>query len=72
LGSVGDLGFSYQTRRLDEIVISRHGVPVATLHGDAAKKFKSRRGDGDTQQLMARVTATTSGETSVVRESEPG
>ena len=56
MGSAGDLGFSYQARRPDEIVISRHGVPVTTLRGDAAKKFKSRLGDGDPQQLMARVT----------------
>jgi hypothetical protein len=29
---------------------------VTTLRGEAAKRFESRIGDGDPQQLMARVT----------------
>ena len=56
MGTAGDLGFSYEAGRPDEIVISRHGVPVTTLRGEAAKRFESRIGDGDPQQLMARIT----------------
>ncbi|MEX2252230.1 MAG: hypothetical protein WD895_09190 [Acidimicrobiia bacterium] len=52
-----DLGYSYEVRKSGEIVISRHGVEVTILRGDAVKKkFIIRVTTLDPQQVMARFT----------------
>ncbi len=51
-----DLGFSYAVRKSGDVVISRHGVEVTTLGGDAVRKFMIRVTTGDSQQVMARYT----------------
>lgn len=51
-----DLGFGYRTRASGEVVITRHGVPVTTLRGEAARRFLGKVAVGDPQQVMARVT----------------
>jgi hypothetical protein len=52
----GDLGFSFQTRKSGDVVISREGRPVATLRGPAARDFLAAVDAGDPQQVMARLT----------------
>ena len=51
-----DLGFSYTVRKSGDVVISRHGVEVTTLRGDAVRKFMIRVTTRDPQQVMARYT----------------
>jgi hypothetical protein len=51
-----DLGFKYTVRKSGDVVISRHGVEVTTLRGEAVRKFLIRVTTRDPQQVMARYT----------------
>ena len=49
-------GFTYDTRKNGDVVISRDGRTMTTLRGKAAERFLQKVGVGDPQQLMARAT----------------
>lgn len=49
------LGFSYEVRGAD-VVVLHHGRHASTLRGMAAACFLRDVENGDSQQLMARVT----------------
>jgi hypothetical protein len=54
-----DLGFTYRTRCDGDVLILRHGAPVATIRGARARGFLARAEGADpaaVQQLMARMT----------------
>lgn len=48
-------GFAYAAYG-DEVRITHHGRPAATLRGDTARRFLADVERGDPQGLMARVT----------------
>ena len=48
-------GFTYRLRG-EDVVVTHHGRPAATLRGTAAAQFLTDVELGDPQQLMARVT----------------
>ena len=48
-------GFEF-SRRGDDVVITHHGRPAATLRGRRAQQFLDDVEDGDGQELMARLT----------------
>jgi hypothetical protein len=49
-------GFTYETRQNGEVVIRHHRRQAAVLRGGQAERFLERVGQGDDQQLMARMT----------------
>lgn len=49
-------GFTYDTRKNGEVIISHGGRTVTTLRGKAAERFIKKVAVGDPQQLMARAT----------------
>lgn len=51
-----DLGFSYVARKGGDVAIHRGGKVVTVLRGATATRFLAAVGDGDPQQVMARVT----------------
>ena len=58
-GFGGDLGFSFRARGSGVVELLRHGRPVATMRGDAARDFLADVASCDgaeAQQLMARLT----------------
>lgn len=55
MGSSPD-GFVYEVRSNGTILIKHHGRLATTLRGSAAAKFLVEVGDGDEQEVMARVT----------------
>ena len=48
-------GFAYEVVGA-AVVISHHGRRATTLRGGAAQQFLAEVGDGDPQELMARLT----------------
>lgn len=49
-------GFTWTRRKNGEVVITHHGREAAVLRGSRADAFVARVADGDSQELMARVT----------------
>lgn len=52
-------GFAYQVRADGTVAVTHHGRPATTLRGAAAARFLAEvrgAGEGDEQELMARVT----------------
>jgi hypothetical protein len=49
------VGFTFEVRG-SEVVISHHGKKATVLRGARAREFLATVGDGDPQQLMARLT----------------
>ena len=57
--AAGDLGFSFHARGSGVVELRRHGRPVATLRGEAARDFLAdvaSRDHAGAQRLMARLT----------------
>lgn len=48
--------FEWSRRKNGDVVISHHGRVATTLRGRRAEEFVADVGDGDEQELMARVT----------------
>lgn len=49
-------GFEWSQRKNGDVVISHHGREATTLRGRRAAEFLDDIGDGDGQELMARLT----------------
>jgi hypothetical protein len=49
-------GFSYQSRKNGDIVISHHGRRAVVLRGHQADRFVAKLATSDPQELMARLT----------------
>jgi hypothetical protein len=48
--------FEWSRRKNGDVVISHHGRVATTLRGRRADEFVADAGDGDEQELMARLT----------------
>lgn len=49
-------GFEWSQRKNGDVVITHNGRTAATLRGARADEFVSESGEGDDQELMARLT----------------
>lgn len=49
-------GFDWTERKDGSVVITHHGKAATVLRGGRAREFVEEVGDGDGQEVMARVT----------------